>query len=32
MESDSNYLKELVDGKPSRLLLVIESGVACTKL
>jgi hypothetical protein len=31
MKSDSNYLKEIVEGKPSRLLLVIERGVACTK-
>jgi hypothetical protein len=31
MESDSNYLKKLVKGKPSRLLQVMERGGACTQ-
>jgi hypothetical protein len=31
MELDSNYLKKLVEVKPTKLLQVIERGDACTK-
>jgi hypothetical protein len=30
MRSDSNYLKILMEGKPSRLLQIIERAGACT--